>query len=203
MTRSARAGRGAAGLDLASGGGNIAGPMTTMSLGIRLAAPHDAAAVGGFGERSFRETFGPHNRPEDMDAYCRATYALERQRAELAAPDRLTLLAEVDGVLAGYAQLRDGPAPACVTGAEPIELLRFYVDSRWHGQGIAAALMAQVIAHARRRGRRTLFLAVWEHNPRAIAFYRKQGFEEVGSQPFQLGQDVQTDRVMARALAEG
>jgi len=176
--------------------------MTTL-LDIRLAGPDDAAAVGAFGERSFRETFGPDNRPEDMDAYCRATYALERQRAELAAPDRITLVAEANGVLAGYAQLREGPAPACVTGPDPIELLRFYVDRRWHGQGIAAALMEQTVAHARRRGRRTLFLAVWERNPRAIAFYRKQGFREVGAQPFQLGQDVQTDRVMERALREG
>jgi ribosomal protein S18 acetylase RimI-like enzyme len=173
--------------------------MTTL-LAIRLAGPDDAAAVGAFGERSFRETFGPDNRPEDMDAYCRATYALERQRAELAAPDRVTLLAEADGELAGYAQLREGPVPACIGGPDPIELLRFYVDRQWHGQGIAAALMKQTIAHARRRGRRTLFLAVWERNPRAIAFYRKQGFREVGAQPFQLGQDVQTDRVMERAL---
>jgi diamine N-acetyltransferase len=174
--------------------------MTTL-LTIRLAGPEDAAEVGAFGERSFRETFGPDNRPEDMDAYCRATYALERQRAELAASDRVTLVAEMDGVLAGYAQLREGPVPASVTGPDPIELLRFYVDSKWHGQGIAVALMEQTIDHARRRGRRTLYLAVWERNPRAISFYRKQGFREVGSQPFQLGRDVQTDRVMARPMA--
>jgi len=62
--------------------------------------------------------------------------------------------------------------------------------------------MEQAIARARRRGRRTLFLVAWERNPRAIAFYRKQGFREVGAQPFQLGQDVQTDRVMERALRE-
>lgn len=174
--------------------------MNTLPLSIRLAGPDDAAAVGAFGERSFRETFGPDNRPEDMDAYCRATYGLERQRAELVAPDRITLLAEVDGALAGYAQLRDGPVPAYVTGPDPIELLRFYVDRRWHGQGIAAGLMEQTVSQARRRGRRTLFLAVWERNPRAIAFYRKQGFRDVGAQPFQLGQDVQTDRVMMRAV---
>jgi ribosomal protein S18 acetylase RimI-like enzyme len=174
--------------------------MTALPLSIHLAGPDDAAAVGAFGERSFRETFGPDNRSEDMDAYCAATYALERQRAELAAPERVTLLAEVDGVLAGYAQLREGPAPASVTGPDPIELLRFYVDRRWHGHGVAPALMQQTVAHARARGRGTLFLAVWERNPRAIAFYRKQGFREVGSQPFQLGRDVQTDRVMMRAL---
>ena len=174
--------------------------MTTIPLTIRLAGPADAAAVGAFGERSFRETFGPDNRPEDMDSYCAETYALERQRQELAAPDRVTLLAEVDGRLAGYAQLRDGPAPASATGPDPIEILRFYVDGRWHGQGIARALMDETFKRARALGRRTIYLAVWERNARAIAFYGKVGFREVGTQPFQLGKDVQTDRVMMRGL---
>ncbi len=174
--------------------------MTTKPLLIRLAGPADAPAVGAFGERSFRETFGPDNRPEDMDAYCAATYAVERQRRELTVPERVTLLAEMGGSLAGYAQLRDGPAPACVTGADPVELLRFYVDRRWHGQGVAGALMTETLARARALGRRTMYLAVWERNARAIAFYRKAGFREVGSQPFQLGKDVQTDQVMVRNL---
>lgn len=178
-------------------------PMTTPPLIVRLAGPEDASAVAGFAERSFRETFGPDNRPEDMDAYCAATYAIERQREELAAPDRVTLLAEIDGGLAGYAQLRDGPAPACVTGPGPIEILRFYVDSRWHGQGVARALMAETLARARAVGRRTIYLAVWERNARAIAFYRKAGFETVGAQPFQLGKDLQTDKIMERALDGG
>lgn len=174
--------------------------MTTIPLLIRLAGPDDAPAVGAFGERSFRETFGPDNRPEDMDAYCAATYAVERQRRELTMPERVTLLAEMGGSLAGYSQLRDGPAPACVTGADPIELLRFYVDRRWHGQGVAGALMAETLARARALGRGTMYLAVWERNSRAIAFYRKAGFRDVGSQPFQLGADVQNDRVMVRGL---
>jgi diamine N-acetyltransferase len=177
--------------------------MTTIPLIIRLAGPGDAAAVAAFGERSFRETFGPDNRPDDMDAYCAATYAIDRQRQELAAPERFTLLAEMDSNLAGYAQLRDGLAPACVTGADPIELLRFYVDRRWHGQGIARTLMAETLAHARALSRRTIYLAVWERNARAIAFYRKVGFRDVGAQPFQLGKDVQTDQVMMRGLEDG
>jgi ribosomal protein S18 acetylase RimI-like enzyme len=45
---------------------------------------------------------------------------------------------------------------------------------------------------------RTIWLGVWEHNPRAIAFYLKCGFVDVGRHPFQLGRDVQTDRIMSR-----
>ena len=39
-----------------------------------------------------------------------------------------------------------------------------------------------------------------ERNPRAIAFYRKFGFVDVGAHEFRLGADVQTDRVMVRGL---
>jgi diamine N-acetyltransferase len=55
---------------------------------------------------------------------------------------------------------------------------------------------------ARSRGARTLWLGVWEHNPRAISFYVKCGFRDIGSQDFWVGADRQTDRVMAMAVRD-
>jgi ribosomal protein S18 acetylase RimI-like enzyme len=68
------------------------------------------------------------------------------------------------------------------------------------GRGVAQELMQAVLAEAQRRRGATLWLAVWERNDRAQAFYRKCGFVDVGSQPFMLGTDRQTDRVMSRPL---
>ena len=168
---------------------------------IRPATSADAAALASFGERTFREAFGPDNRPEDVDAYVSTTYSAERQDAEIADPDRITFVGECEGMLAAFAQLRaNGTAPDCVTGPAPIELLRFYVDRPWQGRGVAHELMDTVVDAARSRGARTIWLGVWERNPRAIAFYEKHGFRDVGCQPFKLGGDDQTDRVMARAL---
>ena len=45
-----------------------------------------------------------------------------------------------------------------------------------------------------------MYLGVWEHNPRAIAFYRKWSFEKVGQHSFMLGDDEQTDWLMRRAV---
>jgi ribosomal protein S18 acetylase RimI-like enzyme len=45
-----------------------------------------------------------------------------------------------------------------------------------------------------------VWLGVWERNPRAIAFYRKFGFREVGTHVFPLGNDPQRDIVMARPV---
>ena len=169
-------------------------PLTGFTL--RAAVATDAEALAGFAERTFRDTFGPHNRAEDMDDYCRSAFTVESQRSELDDPARQVLLLERAGELAGYSMLWAGPVPGCVTGSDPIELLRFYIDGTWHGRGLAAELMGATIAAAGRRGARTVFLAVWERNLRAIAFYAKHGFREVGSRAFMLGSDLQTDRIM-------
>ncbi len=172
----------------------------TASRIIRTATVDDAPTLADFGERTFRDAFAAANRAEDIDAYVGATYSADRQRDDLADPARVTLLAEAEGRPIAYAQLREGVAPACVTGPAPIELLRFYVDSAWHGRGPARVLMDAVVAAAVERDARTLWLGVWDRNPRAIAFYEKCGFRDVGSQAFLLGTDRQTDRVMVRAL---
>jgi ribosomal protein S18 acetylase RimI-like enzyme len=61
--------------------------------------------------------------------------------------------------------------------------------------------MTAVLEAAVRRGAATLWLGVWERNPRAQAFYRKYGFVDVGAHTFILGSDHQIDRLMARPLA--
>jgi len=74
------------------------------------------------------------------------------------------------------------------------------VDHAWHGRGIAQRLMQATIDEAAAAGATTVWLGVWEHNARAIAFYGKHGFVDVGSHEFLVGSDPQTDRVMVRNL---
>jgi diamine N-acetyltransferase len=174
--------------------------MTAIDVTLRPAGLDDAAALASFAEHVFRDTFGPHNSADDMDAYCGTAFSLEKQQRELADPELHTVLAFARGELAGYSQLLAGPPPPCVTGPDPLELKRLYVGRRWHGGGVAHTLMTHAIEIARARGARTLHLSVWQHNHRAIAFYAKYGFEPVGVAPFRLGSDVQLDPVMMRSL---
>lgn len=173
-----------------------------MTIIVRLAVDSEATALAELAARTFRETFAAENRSENMALHLERSYGPSQQQRELADPSIATLLVELDGQLAGYAQLRSGAAPECVTGDSPIELWRFYVDQPWHGRGIAQTLMTHVDAEAFRRGARTLWLGVWERNERAKAFYRKAGFEDVGSHVFMVGTDAQTDRIMVRALRQ-
>ena len=174
---------------------------TTPAVAIRRGLPADAPALAAFGARTFAETFAADNRPSDMALYLERTYGEARQRAELTDPAMTTLLAESEGRLVAFAQLRAGPTPESVTGRAPIELLRFYVDRPWQGRGLARVLMGAVEQESAHRGADRVWLSVWEQNERAKAFYRRCGFVDVGPRAFLLGTDQQTDRVMVRVLA--
>jgi GNAT superfamily N-acetyltransferase len=170
------------------------------AVAIRLAVIDDAAALSDFARRSFLDTFAADNTPEDMALYVADAFSVATQTRELSERAWVTLLAEQQGQLAAYAQMCETPPPPCVQGGAPMELRRFYVGRGSQGRGLARTLMHAIEAEAVGRGARTMWLGVWEHNARAIAFYRKAGYVDVGSQVFVLGRDVQRDRIMARSL---
>jgi diamine N-acetyltransferase len=170
------------------------------ALTFRRATAADAAAYSALARQLATDTFAQHNDPDDFALYLRETYGVARQAAEIAGPDSVVLLAELEGEIAGYAYLKRGRPPACVTGASPVEISRFYVAGRWHGRGVAQALMRRTAEEAREWGARTVWLGVWEQNHRGRAFYAKCGYEEVGSHVFMLGTDAQRDLVMVAGV---
>lgn len=162
----------------------------------RRAVVGDAAALAEFAARTFDETYGTENEPVNVIAHLMSAYGVAQQSAELANPDWITVVAESRPVLAAYTQVRRVKAPPCVTAADPVEIYRFYVDKPWHGTGLGRLLMKSALEAAAELGGRHAWLGVWEHNPRARAFYMKCGFVDVGSQDFFVGPDRQTDRVL-------
>lgn len=170
---------------------------------IRRAQDEDAALIAELGARTFSETFAADNRAEDMSAYLDKTFGAEKQAAEIADPLTTFFIAEIEGAACGYAQVRacdEGDVPSCVEGESPAELVRIYAAREWLGRGVGAALMRACLEEARRAGRKTMWLGVWERNFRAQQFYIAHGFRVVGSHVFRLGSDPQNDLLMSRAL---
>lgn len=103
--------------------------------------------------------------------------------------------------LVAFAQLHLRPVtPACVAVSPAIELHRIYVEASFHGKGLAADLLAALFDRAEEEGAAAVWLGVWEHNPRAIRFYQRSGFVEVGDHVFVVGTDPQRDLVMQRTF---
>lgn len=170
-----------------------------MEIIIRHAGGKDAEMLARLSATTFYEAFAESNTPENMKAYMEKAFTLEKIASEIADPLSVFLLAVADGEPAGYAKLRGGPVPDCITGELPIEIERLYAGRRFLGTGVGPALMQTCLDEAVRRGRRTVFLGVWEHNHRARTFYSKWGFRIVGEHVFQMGHEAQRDWLMERS----
>ncbi|MBS1660127.1 MAG: GNAT family N-acetyltransferase, partial [Bacteroidetes bacterium] len=81
-----------------------------------------------------------------------------------------------------------------------IEIVQLYADLKMIGKGVGAALMEAALDVGRAEGMDWVWLGVWEENHRAIAFYRKWGFERFGEHVFFVGLDAQTDWWMKKKL---
>jgi len=167
---------------------------------IRAAEPRDATALAELAARTFSDTYAEQNDPAHMAAHRARAFSPAIQAAEIADPAMRTLLAIEGDAMVGFAQVRRKDPPACVREPAAVELARIYVDRGAHGRGVAQALMGAARAAAVALGGRHLWLGVWERNPRAIAFYRKMEFRDVGATHFYVGPDRQDDRVFVLAL---
>jgi len=174
--------------------------MQLLMLEIKTAQAEDALRLSVFAEATFRETFAPYNSESDMQLYSQKTFSPDKQRQEILDPDKRVVLALWAEEIIGYYMLSLKGAEASISGPRPIQLSRLYVDSRWHGQKIAHRLLEEAMNRSRQEGFFTFWMGVWEKNYRALAFYKKWGFEEVGDLRFELGQDVQRDLLFTKPL---
>jgi diamine N-acetyltransferase len=168
---------------------------------IRALVVEDAVPYSAFAERLFRETYADGYDPADIEDYVAHAFSPAQQTMELVEPGaRVLVLEDTEDGMLGYAHLRQTTPPAALAGRLALEISRFYVDRPWHGRGIARVLMSACIAEARSRGADALWLLVYQHNARAIAFYEKNGFRRSGTAQFRLGSRVDDDWVMVRSV---
>ena len=150
--------------------------------------------------RTYYETFAHLNTAEDMAAYLEDAFNVERLTKEFNDPNSFFFLLYADGRLAGYLKLNEAPSQTDINDAESLEIERIYVSSEFQGAGLGRYLLEQAIKIAKERNKKYAWLGVWEKNEKAIRFYQKNGFYEIGTHKFVMGEDVQTDYVMRKDL---
>lgn len=173
---------------------------STTGLTTRLATLEDASILLEIGIKTFHDTFAAFNTAEDMKLYLEKTFTPDQIKTDMLDPSTTFLLACDHNAVVGYAKLREGQNPAELNEEAGIEIERIYALQDYIGKNVGKALMQSCFDIARQRGYKVVWLGVWEHNPRAIAFYEKWGFEKFGSHAFLLGNDLQTDLLMKKNL---
>lgn len=166
----------------------------------RNAVPGDGAELGAMARRSFTDTFGTLYRPEDLAVFLDQTFGEKGLPAQLSDP-AFTGRVGVDeaGEIVGFAKI----GPVLFPGEWPataIELHQLYVRGDQHGAGVGPALLDWAIATARADARTEMILSVYVDNARAIRFYQRYGFAEIGRYVFMVGEQPDDDRIMRLEL---
>jgi ribosomal protein S18 acetylase RimI-like enzyme len=171
-----------------------------MSIQIRRATLNDKAALRTLVIKTFRDTFDEHNTAEDMEQYVSKSFSEAQIENELKEEKTVFFLAADGDRIVGYAKVREGEKQEALGGKQALELHRIYVDKEYFGKKIGNILLDTCFDYTKQAGYKTIWLGVWEHNTKAIAFYTKHGFEKFGAHVFVLGADEQTDWLMKKDI---
>ena len=168
---------------------------------LRAATPADVPALAGLGTDSFVDAFGTLYSPRDLAAFLNEHKTQAAFAAQLANPDSVFRLAEIDGMLGGYCKLGLSPGwPDQARGARVVSLHQLYVASRQTGRGVGAALMDWAFAEAATRAADEMQLSVWSGNHGAQRFYHRLGFTKIAEVTFRVGEQIDEEFLFAKRL---
>ncbi len=171
-----------------------------MNLMLRQCTPEDVYTLKDISCETFRDAFADKNRPSELQAHLDKAYDLKKLHQELSNVHSQFYFLYADGVLAGYLKCNEAPAQTEIHDDNSLEIERIYIIQEFQGHGLGGFLINKAIEMAQMGKKHYLWLGVWEKNQKAISFYTKHGFYKIGSHPFFVGDDEQTDYIMRKDL---
>lgn len=167
---------------------------------VRKATVNDLNMVQQIGRETFFETFAESNTEADMQQYLTVQFSLDKLSIELSESNSQFFIAWDGASAIGYLKVNMRDAQTELKEDHSLEIERIYVLNSYHGKNVGQLLYERALEVASRLGKSSVWLGVWEKNPRAIRFYEKNGFVAFDTHIFKMGDDEQTDIMMRKEL---
>lgn len=167
---------------------------------IKKVTINDIDQLQQIGKNTFFETFSAANTKENMKRYLDEEFSAKKLTDELNNQFAEFYFATLENNVIGYLKLNFGQSQTELKDDKAIEIERIYVLKEFHGKKVGQLLYNKAIQISRQKNADYVWLGVWEENPRAINFYKKNGFVEFDKHLFKLGDDEQTDIMMKLIL---
>ncbi len=155
---------------------------------IRRANILDAVIIALLARITFDETFGHLFKDRSVLLhYFDTTFSVDKIRKSLEKENNCYWLAFADRLPVGYAKLKlQSPCPFLTT-TKISQLQKIYVLKDFLAQRIGHQLQEKLLQKAKNYGSKSIWLSVLKSNDRAINFYLKNDFSEIGEHPFEIG----------------
>lgn len=173
-----------------------------MDWNVREASVEDVGRLALVGSATFLETFAGVLDGSAIVAHCEAEHSSGAYSGYLRSGGKAWIAEAREGAApVGFALVGSSSLPGTDPNGGDLELKRIYTLSGFHGTGLGAALLAEVVKYAVREKARRLLLGVYAGNRRAMAFYNKQGFAPIADRRFRVGDRDYDDVVFAKGIA--
>ncbi|MFT6986578.1 MAG: ribosomal protein S18 acetylase RimI-like enzyme [Psychromonas sp.] len=149
---------------------------------------------------TYRDTFIDSNSEALMQQYLSDALSREKLQVEFNEADSRFYFIYCEEQVAGFLKVNESGAQTDIGDLNSLEIERFYIRKAFLRRGLGKQLMDFASELANQAGKEYLWLGVWERNFPALHFYKQMGFEQIGSHPFDMGGDIQTDLVFKKSL---
>jgi ribosomal protein S18 acetylase RimI-like enzyme len=158
-------------------------------INIVRAQREDSDLLNEIGVPSFLTAHGHSATKEIVEAYIKEKYSTEAFKKELEDDRNIYHLIYADGIPAGYSKIILNAAHEDIPKPNVTKLERLYLLKEYFGMHLAQELVEFNMNYAKACWQEGMWLHVWIENTRAVAFYKKSGFEVIGAYNFKLAED--------------
>ena len=120
-----------------------------------------------------------------MIDYYNLTFSVQKIEAGIEKPNNIFWIAFANRLPVGYAKLKLNSKSEFVESKDVCQLQKIYVLKDFLSKKIGLGLQDALLKKAKELNFQKVWLSVLGSNERAINFYKKAGFEEIGNHDFQ------------------
>ncbi|MFZ6760573.1 GNAT family N-acetyltransferase [Undibacterium sp. Ji50W] len=170
------------------------------SIQIRPATHDDALCLSVLAMQVFLDTYATTGiRPAIAKEVLHA-FSVSAFTDLLTRDGRFIHVAEREGNLLGFSQITLGTRQELITATHPAELDRLYVQEPFTRMGLGSELLRTAEATAVQHGADVMWLTPWVHNTRALQFYARLGYADMGNTSFFMEGEAHENRVLCKRL---
>lgn len=155
---------------------------------IRKASINDAALLSKIGVASFLPAHG-HSAPKEIiDDYISEYFSEENLKKELEEEDSYFFLLYHEESLVGYSKIILNHSESSINVKNAAYMSRLYLLKEYYNLGLGQRLFHHAVSFCKSKNQKAIWLKVWIENHKAIAFYHKMGFQQIGLSDFRLSE---------------
>lgn len=173
----------------------------TETITYRDAVAADAKKLSILYKQVYIHTYGREGVSDEFANFITQQFSVERLSQLLSVHPGNIIVASFHNNLVGVAELeweKQCPVPPVVAP----ELNKLYILDWFCGKGIGQGLLQEAEQRVRAKGIKEIWLWVLESNTRAISFYEKHHYKDIGNASFQMEVNRYENKVMLKQLME-